>query len=62
MMSPHTHVALRYLRDGESARKAAHRPDAAPEPEEQPSAAGDPGARARVRILARLRLTPPYRA
>jgi hypothetical protein len=62
MMSPHTHVALRYVRDEESARQAAHRPDAVPEPEERSSEAADPGARARVRILARLHLTPPHRA
>src|SRR2546423_6699064 len=62
MMSPHTNVALRYVRDEESARKAAHRPDAAREPDEQPSPASDPGAHARFRILARLHLTPPYQA
>jgi hypothetical protein len=62
MMSPHTHVALRYVSDEESARKAARRPDAVPEPDEQPSTATDPGAGARFRILARLHLSPPKHA
>jgi hypothetical protein len=62
MMSPHTHVALKYMSDEESARKAARRPDALPEPDEQPSPATEPGAGARFRILARLHLAPPNRA
>jgi hypothetical protein len=35
MMSPHTHVALKLARDDEAARKAARRPDALPDPEEE---------------------------
>ena len=62
MMSPHTHVAMRYVSDEESARKAARRPDAVPEPDEQPSPNAAPGAHARTRILARLHLAPIHRA
>jgi hypothetical protein len=62
MMSPHTHVALKYVSDEESARRAARRPDALPEPDEQPSQAAVAGASARTRILARLHLAPLHRA
>jgi hypothetical protein len=56
MMSPHTHVALKY-RDEELARKAARRPDAVPDPAPQRIEATTPG-RVRRR-LARLHLSPP---
>jgi hypothetical protein len=63
MMSPHTHVAMRYVSDEESAREAARRPDALPEPDEVVS---EPAAAARVRsrrgILARLHLAPARHA
>jgi hypothetical protein len=63
MMSPHTHVALKYLSDEESARKAARRPDALPEPDE---VVAEPAASARRRghlgIPARLHLTPARHA
>jgi hypothetical protein len=62
MMSPHTHIALRYDSDAESARKAARRPDALPEPDEQPSSATEPDTGARFRILARLHLAPAKHA
>jgi hypothetical protein len=62
MMSPHTHVALKYVSDEESARRAARRPDALPEPEEHPAEAAAQGAQARTRILARLHLSPLHRA
>jgi len=42
MMSPHTHVALTVVRDREQARKAAHRPDAVPDPAPEPVAVRAP--------------------
>jgi hypothetical protein len=56
MMSPHTHVALTRARDEDAARKAAHRPDALPDPEER-IAQAVPAGRVRRR-LARLHLAP----
>jgi hypothetical protein len=61
MMSPHTHVALTQVRDREDVRKAAHRPDAKPDPiAEEPLTAMRP-SRAR-RSLAWLHLSRPHHA
>ena len=61
MMSPHTHVALSYASDEESARKAARRPDALPEPDETAREAAKAPARVRHGVLARLHLAPLHR-
>jgi hypothetical protein len=60
MMSPRTHVAMKLVRDDEAARKAAHRPDALPEPEERLAETKSPG-RVRSRF-ARLHATPARNA
>ncbi|HEY0630458.1 MAG TPA: hypothetical protein VGC98_00250 [Thermoleophilaceae bacterium] len=63
MMSPHTHVAMRYISDEESAREAARRPDALPEPDEVvEERAVSRSARGRRGILARLHLPPARHA
>jgi hypothetical protein len=58
MLSPHTHVAMKYIGDEETARRAARRPDALPDPvpEAQPAEAATT-SRVRRR-LARLHLMP----
>jgi hypothetical protein len=62
MMSPHTHVALAYARDEETARRAARRPDAVPDPDPEPQRA-EVASTGRVRrSLARLHLTPARHA
>jgi hypothetical protein len=60
MMSPQTPVVLTLARDRETAWKAAHRPDALPDPVERPAEAVAPG-RVRRR-LERLHLSPPRHA
>jgi hypothetical protein len=63
MMSPHTHVALRYVSNEESAREAARRPDALPDPDEVvEEAVASRRAHSRRGILARLHLAPPRHA
>jgi hypothetical protein len=58
MMSPHTHVALTLARDREEARKAAHRPDAVPDPVVQRVESKAPSAARRG--LAWLHLSHPH--
>jgi hypothetical protein len=56
MMSPHTHVALTRIRDEETARRAARRPDALPDPTPAVAESAVPG---RIRrSLGRLHLAP----
>jgi hypothetical protein len=61
MMSPHTRVALKLARDDEAARKAARRPDALPEPDEQVVETAKAPGRVRRRF-ARLNPTPARHA
>jgi hypothetical protein len=58
MMSPHAHVALTRVSDADAARKAAHRPDAIPDPDERVAETRS-RTRARRSLLSRLRPARP---